>query len=127
MKTHSFKSAGRHGGFSLVELLATVAVLGILAALIIPAIMPDLAGARAVKAQRNARTIVEMAGNLRVAGVRDVDNTETVKDAVRKMMDGLYGRGVFQNTYFKISEMSDAEIDQSLTYIEKRGGLISLK
>ena len=38
-KTRSLKSAGRQSGFSLIELIAVVAILGILAAVVAPNIL----------------------------------------------------------------------------------------
>ncbi len=119
--------AQRYRGFSLVELITAIAILGVLAALVIPAIVPDFEGSKKVKSQKNARTIIELATSLRSAGVSEVDATGTPEAAVRKLISGVQGRGILHNAFFKLPEMSDAEIVNSLEFIEMRNGQLCLK
>lgn len=63
MMHRSFRRGRRHGGFTLIEVMVVVVILGILAAIIVPKVMSKPDQARVTKAKQDIRA-VESALNL---------------------------------------------------------------
>jgi len=116
MNTASPKFSGRKG-FSLVELLVVIAVIAIIAAIAIPNIANITQRASAVKAQRNAQTVVSVATAALAAGYEPGASWNVRSNIIRDLMSGTIRVGK-DELMFKISEISAEDFPAVESYID---------
>ena len=118
MKTNIVKSA--KAGFSLVEMLVVIAVIGIIAAIAVPTIGNITEQANNSKAKRNAQNLASVCASAVAAGA--TFGSTSVGDIVDALVDtGVTGSVAsgFNNTLFKVPNLSDTEkgnAEKHLTY-----------
>jgi prepilin-type N-terminal cleavage/methylation domain-containing protein len=103
-------------GFSLVELLVCIAVLGVMAAIAIVVLNPVRENARVNKDKRNAQAIAAVAGSAQAAGA--VLNTTSVDDVIAQLRSGVSGSGLFSSSEFKVAPFTQDEIAAISPYLQ---------
>lgn len=112
---------GRLESFTLVEVLITVAILGILGALALPAVSRVAEAGAKAKAQRNAQTIAAVSSALASTGEAHV-LPESLGGALATAMilrEGVVvSQGAFSGQLFTIGGMNDEELERAVDYLK---------
>jgi prepilin-type N-terminal cleavage/methylation domain-containing protein len=109
-------------GFSLVELLVCIGVLGVLAAISIVVLNPVRENARVNKDKRNAQAIAAVAGSAQAAGA--VLNTASVNEVIAQLRSGVSGSGLFSSSEFKVAPFTPEEISAISPYLQITGNAV---
>lgn len=124
-------SKGRVQGFSLVELLVVIAVIGILAGVAIPALSNINETSRKVKAQKQAQNIASVFASGRVAGAPGFSAATSVETAMDAVGIGSNGGGAMSSIFFGLPGVSatmdagKSEEEQAKHYLSFAGGNLS--
>ncbi len=124
MKTALKNNKVIKAGFSLVEMLVVIAVIGIMAAIAVPTIGNMTATAKTNKAKRNAQSAASVWASAAAAGA-DLSTGTTVTLALGLLNTGVTGDTAagFGSTNFKVA-MSTTEQDLADDYLTIANGLL---
>src|SRR5210317_2020163 len=101
-------------GFSLVEMLVVIAVIGIIAAIAVPTIGSITAQANENKAKRNAQNLASVYSSAIAAGSTECEGLTTAAAIVAEVVAGVAGADSFATTNFQVPNMSPDEITNAL-------------
>ena len=120
MKTNIAKNV--KAGFSLVEMLVVIAVIGIIAAIAVPTIGNITKQANISKAKRNAQNLASVYSSAVAAGASFASSDED--GIVGELVTGVYGgaEGGFDSTLFRVPNMSTDEQTDAKGYLEYADG-----
>lgn len=114
--THSSTSR-RSDGFSLMELLLVIALIGILSNIALFALSGTSSKVDVVKNRRNAQTIASLAAAASAAGASFVVSGD-VRATLLVLKDGAApASGIFKGRVFKLPPMNDDQIDGAIPYL----------
>jgi len=114
------KKGFANAGFSLVEMLVVIAIIGVIAAIAIPNIGEINQGSKIAVAQRRAQDIAALFAAGRAAEVPSFLAAENVREAMDAVGIGDYGMGVFSGSKFIIEGVSGNE-DDALPVAQRAG------
>lgn len=106
----------RAAGFTLVELLTVIAILGVLASIVLPNIAATNEAARNTVARRNAQNFASIYSCGQIAGV-DWEATD-VASATTNILEGkTAGDGAFAGKVFKAAGMKPTDLALAQRYL----------
>jgi len=111
------KSGRTHAGFSLMELLVTIAILGIIASMAVGAFGGARQGAVDQKDKRNAQEIASMAAIANAAGASFVvpgDERGTIENL---RIGCAPTRGAFKGRRFQLPSLGEPEITGAMRFL----------
>jgi Tfp pilus assembly protein FimT len=112
------------GGFTLVDLVLSVGVLGMVVALAVPAFGKVNQASRSVHDMENARLIASIVQGAEAAGVNMMDPGATVTDIVRRLSVGVTAtEGVFAGQTFQL-KMKEGAIPGIVRFLRVERGLL---
>ena len=114
-------------GFGLVEAITTIAVLGILAAILIPAFSGVTEKANNRRYQRMAQEFSMLASNAMAAGNTEISEASTVAEVLELLVTGVHGSGVFEETEFRIPNVSMADQTGAARHLVVEHGMLIYK
>lgn len=101
-------------GFSLVEVLVVIAVIGIITALMIPIIGRIRAEANRVKAKRNAQQIAQIGSAAEAVGFSYSETTS--RSAAQRLVAGVVGADAWSDIVFRV-HLTDSDLTAALPYL----------
>ncbi|MES2594273.1 MAG: prepilin-type N-terminal cleavage/methylation domain-containing protein [Verrucomicrobiota bacterium] len=108
-------------GFSLMEMLIVVAIIGIMVNLVLFSWSGNNAEVNAIKDRRNAQTIASLASTASVAGA-DFVVAGDIPATVEALAQGTTPTsGAFKGREFKLPPMAEKEVTSALNYLNWSG------
>ena len=108
----------RHQGFSLVEMLVVVSIIGLIAGIAIPQISSFKTAAEEAKAQRNAQNLAAVSSQAMAAGI-DFVGSNSRAQAISNVITGASPPdGSFAGDYFGVPNLSEAEATIASVYLK---------
>jgi prepilin-type N-terminal cleavage/methylation domain-containing protein len=128
MKTFAPDFAVRgHRGFSLAELLMTIAVLGIMCSLAMPLFGGQHEAFLSIKAKRNAQELVTECAAAQAGGVNFVVAGDLEATLVNLKAGAVAGSGMFKGREYGMKGMSVEEIGYSKGLLAVQAGTLVMK
>lgn len=120
MKPHLSASLHRKAGFSLVEMLVVIAVIGIIAAIAVPNIGRINDSAKEATNRRNAQNIASVFASAQAAGLNFASGDQNPSNIVSRIVAGgtVTEQGPFKDTFFGVPGLSSTDQQGALNYLK---------
>jgi type IV pilus assembly protein PilA len=117
MKLNPIKTVQK--GFSLVEMLVVIAVIGIIAAIAVPNIGRINDSAKEATARRNAQNIASVFASAQAAGLNFAAASVAPADIAAAVVTGakVTEKGPFENTWFGVPGLTAADQTAALKFL----------
>lgn len=109
-------------GFSLVEMLVVIAVIGIIAAIAVPTIGSITSQANINKAKRNAQNLASVYASATAAGATITGTTDTV--ICNQLVTGVTGADSFATTSFRVPNLTGTDFTSAIGYLKTEAGAL---
>lgn len=109
MTIRSNTKSPRAQAFSLVEVMAVLAILGVILSLAVPVLASVTGQGEEASATRNAQILSEMANNAIAAGNLEIPEATSVEEVIDLLIGGVRGTGTFAGTLFEVHNLSEEE------------------
>jgi prepilin-type N-terminal cleavage/methylation domain-containing protein len=116
-------SRSKAQGFSLIELLVSIAIIAIIAGIAIPVISSIIQRGQETAARRNAQSIAGLASSASAAGNLELSAAVDKTTAVDLLVAGVTGEGQFAGNLFVI-HLKDNERERAMQYLEFKDGTL---
>ena len=104
-------------GFSLVELLVVIAVIGVITLIGVPIITSVNSKATEARDQRNAQYIASLASNAIASGDLTIPAAGSVDEIIDLLVAGVDGTGAFKGTVFRLQNLNAEERARAKTHL----------
>jgi|GEM_PF-3824613 prepilin-type N-terminal cleavage/methylation domain-containing protein len=104
-------------GFSLIELLTVIAILGLLASIATAAFSTPKADYEKARARRNAQQIASEYNCARAAGLNFTIQTDVLATAKNVVQGAIATSGIFKGREFKVAGIDSEDIEEAATFL----------
>jgi prepilin-type N-terminal cleavage/methylation domain-containing protein len=112
------------GGFTLIEMLVVIAVIGLIVSISLPMISHVFGDADSRADKRGAQIICSMAAAAQSAGDTTIASALNAKAAADLVIAGVYGQGEFSDTIFRVPNMTVDERNRALKHLTFSKGVL---
>ena len=111
-------------GFSLIEMLVVIAVIGIMAAIALAALGPRFEGFSEARDRRNAQSLAAISLAAQSAGLDFVVPADVEATVRAVVVGGSPAEGAMQSSWFGVPGMEDEAILDSLNFLSLENGIL---
>lgn len=104
-------------GFSLVELLTVIAVVGILAAIVLPTLSRVFESAEENGFKRNAQNIAQVYNSARMAGASLPDGSD-LDAVIQSLAQGVTGKGSLSSVTFQLGAIDQMQVTGAKQFLD---------
>ncbi|WP_345735443.1 type II secretion system protein [Prosthecobacter algae] len=114
-----------HSGFSLIEMLMTLSILGIMTSLALAWFGGDVGAVRQARDQRNAQTLCTLCQSVEAAGINLAAEESTALDVLRRLVEGVtIQKGALKGRTFQLPGLGKEELEAASRYITIQDGQV---
>lgn len=125
MKNRTFPFR-RPAGVTILELLVTIAIIGVVASIVLPSLPMVLGETKQARNRRNAQNIVSLYNNARSSGATGID-TSSKETIIAALMQGISVNdpaSAFDGHRFALGTMESSAVSEVKPYIRLSGGVL---
>lgn len=117
MKTAKSSRFVAHG-ISLIEMLITIAILGLIVSIALPSFGGGTEGIRQARDLRNAQTACSIFASAQVAGVDFSEGNPTIQEIMQRLVKGVVvEKGQLKGRSFALPNLGAEEIQSAVKYL----------
>ncbi len=123
-QTEREATKARQAGFGLAEVVIVVAVLGVLTAIVVPAMASVSDNANAKRCQRIAQEFASLSNFAVASGSEELIASTSVAEALDQLVKGVSGTGVFADTIYRLPNVTLADQNEAAHHLELRDSVL---
>lgn len=114
-----------HTGFSLIEMLMTLSILGIMTSLALAWFGGDISTVKQARDQRNAQTLCTLCQSVEAAGINLAAEESTALDVLRRLVEGVtIQKGALKGRTFQLPGLGKEELEAASRYLTIQNGQV---